>query len=63
MVVFVGTSLFRRIALWVAMETIRLSIARIIFSWGQFFWHLGPNEHVDTHGILSWGSKVGQIRS
>ena len=23
----------------------------------------GPNNQFDTHGILSWGSKVGQIRS
>ena len=23
---------------------------------------LGPNEQFDTHGILSWGSKIGQIR-
>ena len=29
MVVFVGTPPFRRIALWVAMETMHLSIARI----------------------------------
>ena len=24
---------------------------------------LGPNEQFDTHGNLSWGSKVGPIRS
>ena len=52
MFVFVGTTPFRRIALWVAMETMRLSIARIsFFSCGQFFgghaW--GPNEQFDTH--------------
>ena len=28
----------------------------------HFFRHArGPNEQFDTHGILSWGSKVGQI--
>ena len=28
-----------------------------------FFGHAwGPNEQFDTQGILSWGSKVGQIR-
>ena len=38
MVVFVGTPPFRRIALWVAMETMHLDIARIIF-WGETnFW-------------------------
>ena len=31
MVVFVGTPPFRRIGLWVAMETIHLNIARISF--------------------------------
>ena len=31
MVVFVGTRPFRRIALWVAMETMHLDIARISF--------------------------------
>ena len=38
MVVFVGTPPFKRIALWVAMETMSLDIARIIF-WGETnFW-------------------------
>ena len=31
MVVYVGTPPFRRIALWVAMETMHLDIARISF--------------------------------
>ena len=31
MVVYVGTPPFKRIALWVAMETMRLDIARISF--------------------------------
>ena len=37
MVVFVGTPPFRRIALWVAMETMHLDIARIKKTWGQIF--------------------------
>ena len=42
-----------------------LDIARISFFFrGQIFgddW--GSNEQSNTHGNLSWGSKVGQIRS
>ena len=38
MVVFVGTPPFRRIALWVAMETMHLDIARISFFLGTIFW-------------------------
>ena len=38
MVVFVGTPQFRRIALWVAMETMHLDIARISFFLGTNFW-------------------------
>ena len=38
MVVFVGTPPFRRIALWVAMETVHLDIARISFNLGTNFW-------------------------
>ena len=38
MVVFVGTPPFRRIALWVAMETMHLNIARISFFLGTNFW-------------------------
>ena len=38
MVVFVGTPPFRRIALWVAMETMHLDIARISFFLGTNFW-------------------------
>ena len=65
MVVFVGTPLFRRIALWVAMETMHLDIARIRFFPGdKFLGHdWGSNEQFNTHGNLSWGSKVRQIRS
>ena len=37
MVVFVGTPTFRRVALWVAMETMHLNIARIIFFPGDKF--------------------------
>ena len=38
MVVFVGTPLFRRIALWVVMETMPLDIARIsVFFLGTHF--------------------------
>ena len=35
------------------------------FFWGyKFFGHnWGSNEQFNTHGDLSWGSKVGQIRS
>ena len=46
------------------METMRFSIAIISFSLGTIFlghaW--GPNEQFNTDEILSWGSKVGQIR-
>ena len=65
MVVFVGTPPFTRIALWVAMETMHLGIARISFFFrGQNFGHVwGSNEQSNTNGNLSWGSKVGQIRS
>ena len=65
MVVFVGTPPFNRIALWVAMETMHLDIDIIsFFSGDKFFGHdWGSNEQSDTHGNLSWGSKVGQIRS
>ena len=38
MVVFVGTPPFRRIALWVAMETMHLDIARISLFLGTNFW-------------------------
>ena len=38
MVVFVGTPPFRRIALWVAMETMHLDIPRISFFLGTNFW-------------------------
>ena len=65
MVVFVGTPLFRRIGLWVAMETMHLNIARISFQLGTFLgghtW--GPNEQFDTHQHLPWCRKVGKIRS
>ena len=59
MVVFASTFPFRRISLWVAMETMHFKHSQI-----KFLWHArGPNEQFDSHGILSWGSKVGQIRS
>ena len=38
MVVFVGTPPFRRIVLWVAMETMHLDIARISFFLRTNFW-------------------------
>ena len=38
MVVFVGTLPFMRIALWVAMETMYFSIARISFFPRTYFW-------------------------
>ena len=38
MVVFVGIPPFRRIALWVAMESMHLDIARISFFLGTNFW-------------------------
>ena len=64
MVVFVGTPPFTRIALWVAMETMHLDIARISFFQGQIFGHVwSSNEQSNTNGNLSWGNKVGQIRS
>ena len=46
MVVFVGTPPFTRIALWVAMETMHLDIARISFFLGdKFLGHVwGSNE-------------------
>ena len=65
MVVFVGAPPFMRIVLWVAMETMHLDIARISFFLEtkilEHDW--GSNEQFNTHGNLSWGSKVGQIRS
>ena len=62
---FVGTPLFRRIVLWVAMETMHFYIARIsIFARTIFLGHAwGPNEQFDTYKNLSWDSKVGPIRS
>ena len=47
------------------METMHLDIARIsLFSGDKFFGHdWASNEHPNTHGNLSLGSKVGQIRS
>ena len=65
MVVCVGTPPFRRIALWVAMETMHLDIARIKKnSRYKFLGHdWGSNEQSNTHENLSWGSKVGQIIS
>ena len=65
MVVFVGTPQFRRIALWIAMETMHLDIARIsFFSGDKFLGHdWGSNGQFNTHGNLSLGSKVYQIRS
>ena len=46
MLVFVGTTPFRRIALWVAIETMHLDIARIkIYLGDKFLGHgLGFNE-------------------
>ena len=38
MVLFVGTPPFRRIASWVAMETMHLDIARIKKNLGTNFW-------------------------
>ena len=46
------------------METMHLDFAKISFLGYKFLGHdLGSNEQVNTHGNLSWGSKVGQIRS
>ena len=65
MVVLVGTPPFRRIALSIAMETMHLDIARRSFFFGdKFLGHdWGSYEQSNTNGNLSWGSKVGQIRS
>ena len=56
MVVYVVTPPFRRIALWVAMETMYLDIARIKKNSGDKF--LGhdrvSNEQSNIHGNLSW---------
>ena len=41
------------------METMHLDIAKISFLGHDW----GSNEQFNTHGSLSWGSKVGQIRS
>ena len=62
MVVFVGTPQLRRIALWVAMETIHLDIhvARISFFLGTNFWGM---TWVPMNNSTPLGSKVGQIRS
>ena len=62
MVVFVGTSLFRKIILWVAMETTHFNKARISFqieTFSCFFLEGG----IPTASILSLGSKVGPITS
>ena len=40
MVAFVGTPPFRRITLWVAMETMHLDIARIKKNLGTNFWDM-----------------------
>ena len=53
MVVFVGTPPFKRIALWVAMETMHKFLGH---DWGS-------NEQFNIHENLSWGRKVGQTRS
>ena len=46
------------------METMHLDIARIKISGDEFLGHdWVSNEQSNTHGNLSWGSKVGQIRS
>ena len=46
------------------METMHLDIAKIMFGGYKFLEHdWGSNEQFNTHGNLSWGSKVGQIRS
>ena len=46
------------------METMHLDIAKISFLGYKFLGHdWESNEQVNTHGNLSWGSKVGQIRS
>ena len=65
MAVFVGTPPFRRIALWVAMETMHLYIATIIyFTRDKVLGHdWGSNERLNTHRNLSYGSKSGHIRS
>ena len=45
------------------METMHLDIAKISFLGYKFLGHdWGSNEQFSTHGNLSWGSKVGQIR-
>ena len=51
MVVFVGTPPFKRIALWVAMETMHLDMARIKKKkWGQILGHdWVSNEQSNTH--------------
>ena len=51
MVVVVGTPPLRRIALWFAIETMRLSITGARFFLATiFFWYAwGPNEQFDTH--------------
>ena len=48
----------------VAMETMHLDIAKISF-WGYTFWGMTgvPMSNSTLMENLSWGSKVGQIRS
>ena len=60
MVVFCRYTPFRRIALWVAMETVHLDIARIGFFLGTNFWGMTG---VPMNNPTPMGSKVGQIRS
>ena len=53
MALLVGTPPFRRIALWVTMETIHLDIARMnkFLSENKFLGHdWDYNEHFNTHG-------------
>ena len=58
MIDFVDTPPFRRIALWVVMETMHLNEARINLLVGTIF---GAQACGPMNEDLPWGSKVGQI--
>ena len=57
MVVFVGTPPFMRIALWVAMETMYFSIARIIFFPGDTFF--GGMPGFQMNNLTQWNLVLG----
>ena len=62
MIDFVDTPQYLRIALHVAMATMHFHIAQTGLFMGIFAFR-GPSEQFGTNSKLSFGFKVGQIRS